>query len=127
MVEDVDSQELSSFNQLFRDQDVLPAGAWVPGGVVMDHDDGGRGLQQGRFEYLPRVHDARVQAAYGHGFFLQDLIFRVQVQGYESLFLLLAHFWVHESIDVFGRADFSLGFLHKSLKPPCQFKDRRDL
>ena len=65
MVDDIDTEELASFDESAGDIDVFSAGSERTGRVIVSHNDGIRVRKQRGFEHFSWVDQARTYAELG--------------------------------------------------------------
>src|SRR5512132_4398198 len=85
VIEEIDAEDPSSFEEAARDGQVLLARRGIPQRMVVREDDAGRGHGHGGQEHLARMDDARVQAADRDDLPPEDLLSGVQIDAHEVL------------------------------------------
>ena len=85
MVQYLDVDHLARVDELGRDLEVVLARGGIAAGVVVHEDHGCGRIENGGFEHLAGMDDARGQAAHRYGHATDEAVARVEHQDHEDL------------------------------------------
>ena len=83
----VDSQveELGALDELAGEPEILAARGGIAARMIVEKDDGGRGLEDGRLEHLARVDEAGRERPFRHHDIPEKAVLRVEEGETEDL------------------------------------------
>jgi hypothetical protein len=86
VIETANPENLSCLTEPLSAFPVLPAWSWVPRRMIMQKQNSGTAVSNCRGKYFPWMYHAGTQTPNGNQNLSDELIFGIEVQGYEVFF-----------------------------------------